>query len=78
MIKPSVIDYALCSEPLIKEVISFIVLPFTGLSDHCCISLKIKTNVEIEIVPPIKNKIVVVNAEGINKHKYTSSEWNFH
>ena len=39
---PSVIDYAICSEPLLDEVISFTVLPFTGLSDHSCISLKIK------------------------------------
>ena len=42
--KPSVIDYALCSVPLLGEIISFSVLPFSGLSDHCCISLKIINN----------------------------------
>ena len=42
--KPSTIDYALCSETLIKEVTSFSVLPFCGLSDHCCISLTMKSN----------------------------------
>ena len=33
--KPSMIDYALCSVPLIEKVRSFSVFPFTGLSDHC-------------------------------------------
>ena len=50
---PSAIDYALCSEPLIEEVKSFRVLPFNDLSDHCCISLTIKSNIpETEIEPP--------------------------
>ena len=31
---PSTIDYTLCSTNLIKEIISFSVLPFSGLSDH--------------------------------------------
>ena len=54
--KPSVIDYALCSEPLMNEVLYFSVLPFTGLSDHCCISLKIKANVKIQTIPPSENR----------------------
>ena len=42
--RPSTIDYALCSDELRKEVTKFTVLPFSGISDHCCISLNIKTN----------------------------------
>ena len=42
--KPSVIDYALCGSTIIKEVFSFSVLPFTELSDHCCISVYLKIN----------------------------------
>ena len=50
--KPSVIDYAVCSKAWLPEVLSFSVLPYTGHSDHCCVSLKIKTNTVIKIVPP--------------------------
>jgi exonuclease III len=64
--KPSVIDYALCSEPLIEEVKSFSILPFTGLSDHCCISLKIKSNVTDKMLPQTGNK----NVENLNVSKY--------
>ena len=39
---PSLIDYALCSAFLMNHIYSFSVLPFTGLSDHCCISLCLK------------------------------------
>ena len=49
---PSTIDYTLCSENLIKEVMSFFVLPFNGLSDHCCMSLTVKSNVNVDISPP--------------------------
>ena len=42
--KPSVIDYALCGEDLLPQIFSSSVLPFTGLSDHCCISLNIQIN----------------------------------
>ena len=41
---PSVIDYALCGSALLNEIFSFSVLPFTELSDHCCISVTIKIN----------------------------------
>ena len=41
---PSTIDYALCSDTLIDDIRSFSVLPFSGLSDHCCISVNIKIN----------------------------------
>ena len=41
---PSVIDYALCSATLIPIIHSFSVLPFTGLSDHCGISICIRTS----------------------------------
>jgi hypothetical protein len=41
---PSVIDYALCGATLMTRIHSFSVLPFTGLSDHCCISVCIRTS----------------------------------
>ena len=41
---PSVIDYTLCGEALLPSIFSFSVLPFTELSDHCCISTFIKIN----------------------------------
>ena len=37
------VDYALCSNSLLEDVVSFFVLPLNQLSDHCCISLSIKT-----------------------------------
>jgi hypothetical protein len=43
---PSVIDYALCGSSLINKIFSFSVLPFTELSDHCCLSVTIKVNRE--------------------------------
>ena len=36
---PSTIDYAIISDNLLKQVKSFIVFPFSDLSDHCCISV---------------------------------------
>ena len=42
--KPSLIDYAICSHNLVKEVQSMYVLPFTTLSDHCCIVTRIPAN----------------------------------
>ena len=42
--KPSLIDYALCGENLLDSIFSFSVLPFTELSDHCCISTNLRTN----------------------------------
>ena len=53
---PSTIDYALCSVSMMKEIKSFSVLPFTGLSDHCCISLTIKVNMKEEETPPNHDK----------------------
>ena len=43
---PSTIDYALSGISVINEIFSFSVLPFTELSDHCCISATIKVNRE--------------------------------
>ena len=68
--KPSVIDYALCSEPLMKDVFHFSVLPFTGLSDHCCISLKIKINVETQTLPPTENKSIVTGRKEATKQTF--------
>ena len=42
--EPSVIDYALCSTLIMNRIHSFSVLPFIGLSDHCCVSAYIKIN----------------------------------
>ena len=44
---PSAIDYALCGNSVMREIESFSILPFTGLSDHCCISVNININVDI-------------------------------
>ena len=41
--KPSVIDYGACSTKLLPRVNSFYVLPYTILSDHCCLSLNLST-----------------------------------
>ena len=41
--KPSTIDYGICSHSLFPLVRSFYVLPFTSLSDHCCISVGLST-----------------------------------
>ena len=41
--KPSVIDYGICSASLLSRINSFHVLPYTILSDHCCISLNLAT-----------------------------------
>ena len=57
--KPSVIDYALCGEALIPQIFSFSVLPFTELSDHCCISTNIKINAPQTSVTPEVPKIKV-------------------
>ena len=51
---PSTIDYTLCGVNIIKDILSFSVLPFNGLSDHCCISVTINLNVKLDIAPPIK------------------------
>ena len=70
--KPSVIDYALCSNPLRNDVLNFTVLPFTGQSDHCCISLKIKINIITQNLPldGINKQNIKVN-KPIRKTKYT-------
>ena len=59
--KPSAIDYALCGESLIPLVHSFSVLPFTELSDHCCISTFIKINRILERAPNLEGEFVKVN-----------------
>ena len=41
---PSTIDYAICSDNMLTDIRSFSVLPFSGLSDHCCISLNLRAN----------------------------------
>ena len=41
---PSTIDYALCSTDSLHEIHEFAVLPFLGLSDHCCIQFNLSIN----------------------------------
>ena len=42
--KPSLIDYAICSNSILKQIQSLFILPFTTLSDHCCISTRISAS----------------------------------
>ena len=58
---PSVIDYTLCGEALLPSVHSFSVLPFSDLSDHCCISTFIKINQDIDRGEPTDSENVKVN-----------------
>ena len=46
--KPSTIDYALCGKSSLTDIFSFSVLPFTDISDHCCLSTSIRINREAE------------------------------
>ena len=46
--RPSVIDYSICSVDLMEQIHSFSVLPYTGLSDHSCLSASIKVNIETD------------------------------
>ena len=67
---PSVIDYSLCHTDLLPEIRSFTVLPFTGLSDHCCISLNIKVKMEppaTNFICPNENKTIMQTY----KHTYS-------
>ena len=41
---PSTIDYALCSTDTLQDVSKFYILPFNGLSDHCCVQLNLLIN----------------------------------
>lgn len=56
---PSTIDYALCDKNIIDSILSFLVLPYNGLSDHCCISVKLGINVET----PSFNEVTGENKE---------------
>ena len=58
---PSVIDYTLCGEALMPSIHSFSVLPFSELSDHCCISTFLKINREINRADPEDSEIIKVN-----------------
>ena len=40
------IDYGICSTALLPTITSFYVLPYTILSDHCCVSLN------LDVLPP--------------------------
>ena len=75
--KPSVIDYALCSEPLLQEIPQFRVLPFSGMSDHCSISLKILTNKVVADTIPVKS-LMKVGGDNTSKHCYTYDKTRKH
>ena len=53
---PSTIDYAICSVALIENIKSFYVFTYTGLSDHCCISVTMKSNINKDILLPNAGK----------------------
>ena len=52
---PSLIDYALCGESLMSKIHSFLVLPLTELSDHCCISTNIRINARARLNESMDN-----------------------
>ena len=58
----STIDYALCSTDTLQEAIRLFVLPFSGLSDHCCVQLNFKINCE-----PSKHSTEDCEIEKINR-----------
>ena len=60
---PSTIDYALCGEALLPQLFSFSVLPFTELSDHCCISTNIRINIPQKSETPAENSEIRINPE---------------
>ena len=67
---PSVIDYSLCNVDLLTEIHSFTVLPFVGLSDHCCIALNIRAKVkpaDINLISPNENDTTIQT----NKYEYS-------
>ena len=57
--KPSTIDYVLCGPSLMNEVFSFSILPFSELSDHCCLSLTIKVNREQAVCDESDSEVTV-------------------
>ena len=54
--KPSTIDYGICSHSLLPLVKSFYVQPFSTLSDHCCISMRLKTSFFSESMHTIEKR----------------------
>ena len=55
---PSVIDYCLCSVGMLTQIHSFSVLPFNGLSDHCCIATYINANITRDKEVPDPENII--------------------
>ena len=53
--KPSTIDYALCGQSFLADIFSFSILPFTDLSDHCCLSTTIRINRVLPKAPADEN-----------------------
>ena len=49
--KPSTIDYAIVSDNILNQIRSFIVFPFTDISDHCCISVNMIAKIKIGVAP---------------------------
>ena len=73
---PSLIDYTLCGTCIMDGIFSFSVLPFTGLSDHCCISTNIRTNILQQNSENNENDNSDINDGKINtvKIRYTYNE----
>ena len=75
---PSAIDYTLCGEALIPSIFSFSVLPYTELSDHCCISTHIKINraMDREGTPQENvNHILLKIIQGLFSKNVYPTEW---
>ena len=61
---PSVIDYMVIDASLFHAVNDFKVLPFTLLSDHCCITTIVNTNVaNSQILEPTSNNLNINREE---------------
>ena len=61
--KPSVIDYGLCSTNLQHKISSFHVMPYTILSDHCCISMNLTTTfcAQLETEDTVKMNVIPIH-----------------
>ena len=50
-----------------EDILSFNVLPFTGISDHCCVSLNIKSNIETSNNKPLNDNVENININNVRE-----------
>ena len=50
-----------------EDILSFDVLSFTGISDHCCVSLNIKSNVKTPNNKPTNDNIEKININTVKE-----------